>query len=114
MTKEEILNAIANDKTMPFIQPEQLAGIVDFVIKNHVPSISNLDEAAEDFGKRQGLELRPSAEKFFKAGAEWMAGQGVSGKIIMTYRDGTALIECPLEGKTEDKVIVQILQQKRI
>lgn len=35
MTQEEIIQAISDDKTMPFIQPEQLAGIVDFVIKNY-------------------------------------------------------------------------------
>jgi hypothetical protein len=34
-----------------------------------------LEEAAEDFGKRQGLELRPFAKKFFKAGAEWQKEQ---------------------------------------
>ena len=32
---------------------------------------SDLDEAAVEFGKRQGAELVPFAKKFFKAGAEW-------------------------------------------
>ena len=35
MKREEIIQAIAEDKLMPFIQPEQLAQIVDFVIKNY-------------------------------------------------------------------------------
>lgn len=39
---------------------------------------SNLDAVAEEFGKRQGIELAPFAKKFFKSGAEWMEKQGVS------------------------------------
>lgn len=35
MKREEIIQAIAEDKLMPFIQPEQLAQIVDFVIENY-------------------------------------------------------------------------------
>lgn len=31
MTREEIINALQDDKMMPFIQPDQLANIVDFV-----------------------------------------------------------------------------------
>ena len=47
MTREEIIEAISDDKMMPFIQTDQLANIVDFVIKNYKPSLpSNLDEAA--------------------------------------------------------------------
>lgn len=42
MTKEEIIQAIVDDKTMPFIQPEQLSGIVDFVIKNYKPSLPTI------------------------------------------------------------------------
>ena len=85
MTKEEIIQAISDDKMMPFIQSEQLAGIVDFVIKNYNPSIpSNLDEAAEESAKRwrknpDGSESREMLFqphiRGFKAGAEWMAGQ---------------------------------------
>lgn len=94
MTKEEILNAIANDKTMPFIQPEQLAGIVDFVIKNYNPSTpSNLDEAAE----RMASDIAPDypdiswdtcyekIKEGIKAGAEWMAGRGVSLSHLIAW-----------------------------
>lgn len=42
---------------------------------------SNLDEAAEEFGKRQGLELAPFGRKFVKAGAKWLSKQGVSMEI---------------------------------
>lgn len=45
---------------------------------------SNIDEAAEYFGKRQGLELYPFAKKFFKAGAEWLARQGETKRGIAT------------------------------
>ena len=86
MTREEILEAIADDKTMPFIQPEQLAEIVDFVIKNYKPSLpSDLDKAAHsyawekqehhiDFDGDEYLDYGPRYDAF-KAGAEWMAGQ---------------------------------------
>lgn len=79
MTQEEIIQAISDDKMMPFIQPEQLAVIVDFVIKNYRPSLpSNLDEAAFNYAelcKYEGADKLLCAEHF-KAGAEWMAGQG--------------------------------------
>ena len=41
------------------------------IISREQPSSSDLDEAAEEFGKRQGLELKPFARKYFKVGAEW-------------------------------------------
>ena len=41
------------------------------IISREQPSSSDLDEAAEEFGKRQGVELKPFAKKYFKAGAEW-------------------------------------------
>lgn len=42
--------------------------------------VEGLEEAAEEYGKRQGLELKPFAIKFFKAGAEWMKAK-MEGKI---------------------------------
>ena len=87
MTIEEILEAIANDKTMPFIHPDQLAGIVDFVIKNYVPSLpEGLDEAAREFSRGQNYPAHAYAG--FKAGSEWMAVQGVtlSGTYIHRNR----------------------------
>ena len=64
---------------------------------------SNLDSVAEEFGKRQGIELAPFAQKFFKAGAEWMAKQGwisvdeslpkmAQEVIVLTDEIGTAPI----------------------
>ena len=120
MTKEEILEAIADDKTMPFIQPEQLAGIVDFVIENYKQELpANLDEAAEMY--ESGLQNPDYQDSgytdndmidAFKAGAEWMEGQGVTcGGRIMKSSMGETYAESdyvPLDGKCGDKVIVQI------
>lgn len=43
MTKEEIIQAISDDDMMPFIQPDQLANIVNFVINNYNPSKNESD-----------------------------------------------------------------------
>lgn len=82
MTREEIIQAISDDKMMPFIQPEQLAEIVDFVIKNYKPSLpSNLDEAAENCTYCEHAYARES----FKEGAGWMAEQGCTVEIDEGY-----------------------------
>lgn len=129
MTREEILEAISNDKMMPFLQPEQLAGIVDFVLKNYQPSLpSNLDEAAEEYaynnwedndyhtGASEGLPFDAigHTEKCFKAGAEWMAGQGITKEAVI----GMATEEISINVSQQtldkldlcpgDKVVVQI------
>lgn len=93
MTKEEIIQAISDDKMMPFIQPEQLAQIVEFVIKNYQPSLpSNLDEAAERYGTEKHPMSTIGANESaydFKAGAKWMAVQGATcnGEIRMDFSD---------------------------
>ena len=64
MTKEEILEAIQDDKMMPYIQPDQLAQIVEFVIKNYRPSLpSSLDEAAKDRVTENGRFELTASEK---------------------------------------------------
>lgn len=98
MTQEEIIQAISDDKMMPFIQPEQLVQIVEFVINNYRPSLpSDLEEAAiPELEMDEWMKYGPhtnypwcsvpdaikiTAEHFFalgkQAGAEWMAGQGI-------------------------------------
>ena len=78
-----------------------------------------LDEAAEDFAKRQGIELVPFARKFFKAGAKWMAEQGWSRELeVKEDAGGYPYIDKHIElydydtdtpfAKKGDKVIVQI------
>lgn len=43
--------------------------------KNKILLSQSIDEEAEEFNKKQGIELAPFAKKFFKAGAKWMAKQ---------------------------------------
>ena len=47
MKREEIIQAIAEDKMMPFIQPGQLAQIVDFVIENYQQPMPNSTQLIE-------------------------------------------------------------------
>ena len=131
MTREEIIQAISDDKMMPFIQPEQLAQIVAFVIKNCKPSLpSNLDEAAEEIAS----DIAPThpdigwdvcfekIKEGIKAGAEWMAGQGVSvdGKVVMDFSEPYDIINRRLIAKLGDallkvepgEVIVQIRKKQ--
>lgn len=120
MTKEEIIEAISEDKIMPFIQPEQLAGIVDFVIKNHRPSLpSNLDEAARNYGFEEyrrrcyGGEYG-TTEDAFKAGSWWLAGQGVTKEAVIGMSTEEITINVSQQTLNEldlcpgDKVVVQI------
>lgn len=125
MTKEELIQAISDDKMMPFIQPEQLAGIVDFVIKNYEPSLPpDLDEAAfsyennlwESGFKECGYSPQEVSDAF-KAGAEWMAGQGetqehfVIGSIAGSPC-GPAVVCYTEEFVIGDEVIVQIRKKQ--
>lgn len=129
MTKEELIQAISDDKMMPFIQPEQLAGIVDFVIKNYRPSLpSNLDEAAirvanemeipteQSQPESLTLVMRHIAARMFKAGAEWMAGHGVSmmGKVGIYGVDVETITEELREAgfKLGEEVILQIRKKQ--
>lgn len=43
MTKEEIIQALIDDKMIPYIQHDQLANIVNFVIDNYNPSKNDSD-----------------------------------------------------------------------
>lgn len=91
MTREEIIQAISDDKMMPFIQPDQLAQIVEFVIENYQPSLpSDLDEAAEDRVTENGRFELTACGKMriddIMFGAEWMAQQGVT-RIVRANAD---------------------------
>lgn len=105
MTREEIIRAISDDKMMPFIQPEQLAQIVEFVIKNYNTSLpSDLDEAAECtmpeeygfieidiYGGSETVYSRVQMLAMFKAGAEWqkakMLEKAVAVEVVGEKRD---------------------------
>ena len=137
MTREEIIQAITEDKMMPFIQPGQLAQIVAFVIENYRPSLpSNIDEAAEkysnipyNFGEFVEIEYefgepietivddKVFVREAFKDGVEWMAGQGETIECSVDWYDGPILdfseeqllsAITKAELKIGDKVVVQI------
>lgn len=90
---------------------------IDMVSKEQPSLPANLDEASEKFAKRQGVELAPFAQKFFKAGAEWMAGQGetqehfVIGSIAGSPC-GPAVVCYTEEFAIGDEVIVQIRKKQ--
>lgn len=73
---------------------------------------SNLDEAARKYGfeeyrrRCEGGEYGTS-EDAFKAGAEWMAGQGVSvdGKVIMDFSEPYDIINRRLIAKLGDALL---------
>lgn len=127
MTKEEIIQAIFDDKMMPFIQPDQLAQIVDFVIKNYTPSLpSDLDEAAlkelqvylPQGNGPDGIYYFIAAQMLamYKAGAEWMAEKGASFNTKVGWIDGPTILDWPddILDKFEmgDDVIVQIRKKQ--
>lgn len=106
MTREEIIQAISDDKMMPFIQSEQLAGIVDFVIKNYNTSLpSDLDEAARHYSEHARFhwpnQVKPAYDAFI-AGAQYAAPRWISADeklpemdeevIVLTDELGTAPI----------------------
>lgn len=125
MTKEE---AIENIKLIRFhaaiTNANSFKEALDMAIETlSQPSPpSNLDEAAEKAAIAEGLELNPAHDvvvRVFKAGAEWMAGQGYSkectvgdmgityNKIIPHIKDAD-MITLPDSFKQGDKVVVQI------
>ena len=79
------------------------------------PSLpSNLDEAANNYGRdiRLGYpRVMDETDKYiynaFKAGAEWMAGQGVSidGKVIMDFSEPADIINRRLIAKLGDSLL---------
>lgn len=83
MTREEIINVLQDDKMMPFIQPDQLARIVDFVSENYKPSLpEGLEEAARlyaiphymkdiDVNYIDEYPYDSGLETAFIAGAKW-------------------------------------------
>ena len=119
MIREEIIEAIQNDDMMPFLQDWEARDVVDFVLKNYRPSLpSNLDEAAEKYAKGEGLENAlggwEDMSDAFKAGAEWMAGQGVAKEAVIGMATEEISINVSQHTLNEldpcpgDKVVVQI------
>lgn len=115
MTKSEIISYLKaylnGDTAIGNIIP--LRTILESAIKYLEPSLpSNLDEAAEkNFETMEVLEheniFEETHRKIFKAGAEWMAGQGVSveGKVIMDFSDPDDIINRRLIAKLGDALL---------
>ena len=86
----------------------------------------NLDKAAEEYKKNHAInsywldgeyiEESTPINEVFKAGAEWMAGQGVSFNTEITWIDRLVLNDWPtdlLDGfKSGDKIIVTIRKKE--
>lgn len=125
MTKEETISNIKayldGDTAVGNIIP--LRSILESAIKylSDPSLLSNLDEAAIDAAQldmqdRQVMEatnderLRYSRifRRGFKAGAEWMAGQGEDGLVLFAYASGKAYIKTTYHGNGGDQVIVLV------
>ena len=115
------------------VYPTYLCALMDFEdlidnLQQEQPSIpSNLDEAAREYaynnwedndyhtGASEGLPFDAigHTEKCFKAGAEWMAGQGVILNLSIDEFSCGAYNACVEQGLTsEDDVIVQIRKKE--
>lgn len=104
------------------IQP--LIRIIDSLQQEQPSLPDNLDEVAETYvagqcpAQSSDLYLEYQLEDAFKAGAEWMAGQGytVDGVVICDkeltrgYKD--IVMSIPDELKVDDKVTIQIRKKE--
>lgn len=120
MEREEAIKILQN---IYFEVPEIKEGLriaIDALSRASLPSLpSNFDEAAEkNFETMEVLEheniFEETHNKIFKAGAEWMAGQGVSTVAIANQEDGISeegmkLMENYLESlPSKTEVVLQI------
>ena len=126
MTKEETLTYLKayldGDTAIGNIIP--LRSVLESALEYLEHSLpSNLDEAAEDYGKKHKFlpdewtsldEIGHIISKAFKAGAEWMAGQGVTKEAVIGMATEEISIYVSRETLNEldlcpgDKVIFQI------
>ena len=118
MTKQEAKEYLNNYRKMyAELAPERFLEALNIMLNE--PSLpSNLDEAAEEYCSKcreKGFHLSPWSA--FKAGAEWMAGQGETIDCSIDWYDGpipdcseeqlfSAIEKAELE--VGDKVIIQI------
>lgn len=70
--------------------PMALKSVIDFI--NSLPAeqpSEDVEEVANIYANKQGLELKPFAIKFFKSGAQWQKEQMMKGLCYETkvYRD---------------------------
>ena len=116
MTKEEIikhLHEALNSVDITFPYRYVFVEAIEAISQPSLPS--NLDEAAEkNFETMEVLEheniFEETHRKIFKAGAEWMAGQGetIEGYIAGTNKVAAIRAIPRKEHNKGDKVVVQI------
>lgn len=135
MTKEEALKKLADiifyaakSGYMPYDTNDELCAMS--IAKKHIDDFytslpSDLDEAAEEYawkkeepladGERLSCAFNPRIDAF-KAGAEWMAGQGVSmlGKIGIYGVDVESITEKLRKAgfKLGEEVVIQIRKKQ--
>lgn len=83
MWRKEIENAVINGGEMGL-------ELADDKRYDKIEISKDLEEAANKFGIRQGVELKPFAIKFFKAGAEWQKQQIMKDAVdvfVNTYEN---------------------------
>lgn len=69
-----MLGSYSAEKGVVFDEMDSLLTFIDSLPAESASS-GLLEDAAEEYGVRQGVELKPYAVKFFKAGAEWQKEQ---------------------------------------
>lgn len=125
MTQEEAIKILQN---IYFEAPEVTEALqiaIGAISRSYLPS--NLDEAATKYADTQNKNfLKPEIVKnIFKAGAEWMAGQGVT-EVSRLYRDPNppheglffgvlpffSTIQMALNFQEGEEVIVQIRKKQ--
>ena len=80
-------------------------------VKEQPEPPSNLDEAAEKYFEQYNYMPKGFVVDAFKAGAEWMAGQGISCECEITKDFGISFLKEPFEKSAremEGNVVVQI------
>lgn len=128
MTQEEIIQAISDDKTMPFIQPDQLARIVDFVSENYKPSLpEGLEEAAKEYATK--WHKRPDGSEWksiypagttrdFITGAEWMKAKMLEDAIDIEVKEDAGgypyIVATELYDYENDKTLAKAGDKVRI
>ena len=118
MTKEEMAKSHSDDFDNEIYKERMMLSFVD-LLQNVNYSPSNLDEA--EFEYAQSLDEIPANQEeekmiydAFKAGAEWMAGQGYIKEGIARPDDCEIWVNLTGTGiKDGDKIIVQIRKKEK-
>ena len=114
--RPHFIKSFSIDGIKEFFFVVQFVDGTEAMLNNISPLPSNLDEAAEkNFETMKVLEheniFEETHNRIFKAGAEWMAGQGetIDGEITTTSGKGWEVIRIPKKlYPLGTKVIVQI------